>query len=92
MKLESWCNLEREDILYLLFKRREHQEKKYGDGSTRWLASSDRKYVILGEEVGEVGRAILENNPENLVDELLDVLATSFAWLESLEVTDVKTS
>lgn len=45
---------------------------------------SDYKIAtILMEEVGEIARAIIENDNENLVDEIFDVLQVCVAWLES---------
>ena len=42
------------------------------------------KYVILGEEVGEIARAMQDGDKENLIEELSQVGALSVAWLESL--------
>jgi len=40
----------------------------------------ERTYVWLVQEVGELGRAILKGDQENLMEEIADV----FAWLASL--------
>jgi NTP pyrophosphatase (non-canonical NTP hydrolase) len=50
-----------------------------------WLKDPDHGYVILGEEFGEVGRAILEHDYENLEDELYDVAQVATAWAEAFE-------
>lgn len=48
-------------------------------------------YVILGEEVGEVGRAIFErargsiDGYRELRDELIQVAAVAVAWVEALD-------
>lgn len=62
-------------------------ERKWQDarwGSQRML--SDFKWVcILGEEVGEVHRAILEQDIKNLQQELVQVAAVAVCWLEALQ-------
>jgi len=40
----------------------------------------EKTYVWLVQEVGELGRAILKGDRENLLEEIADV----FAWLASL--------
>jgi NTP pyrophosphatase (non-canonical NTP hydrolase) len=55
----------------------------YGD------CSSDRvddtvKVAVLLEEAGEVARAVLTQNHENLRAELVQVAAVALAWLEGL--------
>ncbi len=40
----------------------------------------ERTYMWLVEEIGELGRAILKNNVENIKEEVADVIA----WLASL--------
>ena len=62
---------------------REH-EHGYGD------CSSDRvtepiKAAVLGEEYGEVCRALLDGDAEGLRNELVQVAAVAVAWLEGLE-------
>jgi len=41
-------------------------------------------YLILGEEFGEVGKAVLEND-ENLREELIQVAAVAIQWIEMLD-------
>lgn len=45
------------------------------------------KLGVLGEEFGEVARAVLDRNHPNLVAELVQVAAVAVAWLE-LEMSD----
>ena len=45
-----------------------------------WLA-------ILGEEVGEVNRAVVENDRANYRHELIQVAATAIAAVEALDLT-----
>lgn len=77
--------MNRFQILGHIIKRRLEQQEKFPEehDGLKWKESDDRKYVILGEEVGEIARAMLENDPENLFDELIDVAALCFAWMES---------
>jgi NTP pyrophosphatase (non-canonical NTP hydrolase) len=42
------------------------------------------KVTVLLEEVGEVARAVLEGDRDNLRDELVQVAAVAWAWLEAL--------
>ena len=45
---------------------------------------SESKFLILGEAVGEVARAVPEQDLANLKEELIQVAAVCVAWLESL--------
>jgi NTP pyrophosphatase (non-canonical NTP hydrolase) len=72
------------EVIELVKEERELQDNKWGRGNgILWSSSSAAKLTVLAEEFGEVARAILEVDPENLRDELIDVAATCFAWLES---------
>jgi hypothetical protein len=42
------------------------------------------KLAVLLEEVGEVSRALLDNDPDNLATELIQVAAVAVAWLEGI--------
>lgn len=44
--------------------------------------SDSERFVVLSEEIGEVARAIQENNETNLKEELTQVAALACAWLE----------
>lgn len=51
--------------------------------------SHERRYAILGEEVGEVGEAVLDLNDredgvEHLETELIQVAAVAVAWIEGM--------
>ena len=56
----------------------------FGDCSSRTL-KPEVKALVLGEEVGEVNRAVLEKDTANLKVELVQVAAVAVAWLESLD-------
>lgn len=44
------------------------------------------RYVVLGEEFGEVARAMLDANPDaDLRDELVQVAAVAVAWAEAID-------
>ena len=47
---------------------------------------SDRRFLILGEEVGEISRAILENDEDNMVSEIVQVGAVAANWLKAFNV------
>lgn len=65
---------------------REAMDKRWGTGSIDKMAVEKPYLVvaILTEEVGEVARACLEKDGDNLKAELLDVLQICTAWLEAL--------
>jgi hypothetical protein len=42
------------------------------------------KAIVLGEECGEVARAVLERDDDALIRELVQVAAVCVAWLEAL--------
>ena len=65
-----------------IIAERKHQDKKFGPA--RKLGQLKRN-AILGEEVGEVARAILERDKENLREELVQVAACCVAWLEEID-------
>ena len=70
-----------EDILELVKDERGRQDEKWGEqnhSKFKWLA-------ILGEEVGEANKAVLENDLQNTKEELIQIAATAIAFLESLE-------
>lgn len=43
------------------------------------------KLAVLHEECGEVARALLEQDPEQLATELVQVAAVAVAWLEGMQ-------
>lgn len=74
------------EILEDVKRERERQDRKWGvqnHSDEYWLA-------ILAEEFGEVARAFLDKNPENLKEELLQVAAVAVVWLECIERHEVK--
>jgi NTP pyrophosphatase (non-canonical NTP hydrolase) len=64
------------------------QECKIQTGKIPWDCADpnvdhDRKLAVLVEEVGEVGRALIEG--DGLRAELVQVAAVAVAWIESLD-------
>ncbi len=41
--------------------------------------------LVLGEEFGEVCRAVLEGDEANLREELIQVAAVAVAWVEAID-------
>ena len=59
-----------------------------------YALSSAEKYLVLGEEVGEVGTAILnarglatDTKVHNVRSELIQVAAVVFAWIKGLDAS-----
>lgn len=74
-------NMKQSQILNLIKKERERQDKKWGiqnHNIFKWLA-------ILGEEVGEANKSALENNYQEVISELVQIGAVTVAMIESLE-------
>ena len=71
----------KEHIFDLIYQERMRQDNIWG-----WprQLSDLLWYCILGEEVGEVARAILEDDRENLKEELVQVAAVCVAHLETI--------
>lgn len=82
----------KKSVLDYIDREIESQDQKWG--ADRILEPS-LWYLILGEEVGEVSRAILEHDPENYLDELVDVAAVAISaigsYLRAKETQNAKT-
>lgn len=68
-------------VLQEVYVERQSQENKWGEQNhhpLKWLA-------LLGEEVGEVNRAVLEDDRHNYREELLQVAAVAAAMVESFD-------
>ena len=73
--------MNKHEILEYIVKERVKQDNKWGEQNHdiyKWLA-------ILGEEVGEVNKAALENNYDEIISELIQIGAVAVAMIESLE-------
>jgi NTP pyrophosphatase (non-canonical NTP hydrolase) len=70
-----------DQILHAIVKERHNQDEKWGIQQH----SHGVWYIILGEEVGEVARSILENDSQERVrEELIQCAAVCVAWLEDM--------
>jgi NTP pyrophosphatase (non-canonical NTP hydrolase) len=67
-----------EKVLKLIAEERERQDKKWGEQNHK----PDRWAVILGEEYGEVCRAIFEETSSQYLAELVQVAAVAAAAAE----------
>lgn len=77
--------MKQEEIFQRTAIERMKSDEKWGTQSIPNGTHSDYALVtILLEEVGEVARAVLERDEENLRDELFDVMQVATAWLEAL--------
>ncbi len=73
--------MKKEEIIQLILEERKKQDKKWGEQNHaiyKWLA-------ILGEEVGEVNKAALEDDYYEIINELVQIGAVTVAIIESLE-------
>ena len=78
------ANLIQDAIFHHIVNRREQQDLKWGvqdHDNPYWLG-------IMVEEIGEAAKAVIEFDLDNLRDELIDVAAVIFAWLECIERRD----
>lgn len=80
------------DALWSVIEERHRQDAKFGwVGTPGSLLPGDddwAKFAVLGEEVGEVARALIERSfgndtTEHLEEELIQVAAVAVAWVES---------
>ena len=84
--------MRRADAFALVYAERERQHAKWSGGHA-WGAgdcSSEAvpepvKATVLLKEVGEVARAVLERDVDQLRTELVQVAAVAVAWLEGLD-------
>tara|TARA_B100000902_G_C26876316_1_gene700327 strand:- start:82 stop:318 length:237 start_codon:yes stop_codon:yes gene_type:complete len=73
--------MEKKDVIKLILEERLKQDSKWGEQNHnvyKWLA-------ILGEEVGEVNKAVLDDNYDEIITELIQIGAVTVAMIESLE-------
>jgi len=70
-----------EYIVKRILDERATQDEKWG---TSRVLSHLMWNAILGEEIGEAAKAVVEGSPE-LVNELIQSAAVIFAWLEQID-------
>lgn len=73
-----------DEAYHAIYEERNRQDEMFGEHAGFDKQTADRSVVILAEEFGEVARAVYECDPENLVEELVQVAAVCVAWLETL--------
>lgn len=78
-------NNERMMILHKIDKERMRQDLRFGRITKRMLETI---LPVLVEEVGEVGKALLNNDFDNLEVELVQVAAVCVKWLEIILLKD----
>ena len=73
--------MKKSEIIEFFLNERIKQDSKWGEQNHdifKWLA-------ILGEEVGEINKAALENKYDEIINELIQTGAVVIAMIESLE-------
>lgn len=79
-------------IWQAILEERERQAVQWGE--PHWWGVGDCsspnvaapvKVAVLAEELGEVARALLDNDPDGLRRELIQVAAVAVAWLEAVD-------
>ena len=71
---------DRTSIHDAIFNEELHQEEKWGEqnhNNYKWLA-------ILIEEIGEISKAMLENDHSNIEKEIIQSAAVCVTWLDCL--------
>ena len=71
----------RADVLEAVLAERERQDVMYGDQSQH---TDEWWCVIAAEENGEVARAILEHDADQMYNEIIQCCAVYFAWAEAI--------
>ena len=73
-----------------VLRERQRQDRLKAEGKFAYTCadeecSDELCAVVLGEEFGEVCRAVCDKNPRNLREELVQVAAGAVAWIEKLD-------
>lgn len=72
-------------VLYEVAAERLRQDEKWERSPGYWPGDLSEKLAVLGEEHGEVCRAVIEREGnERLREELIQVAAVAVAWAETL--------
>lgn len=77
-----------DQILQAIFDERQRQKAKWGHMERRVENPTSCPFWkgnVLGEEMGEVNKAVVEEDKEATRKELIHVAAVAVAWLESIE-------
>lgn len=99
MKTQRTTEVHMQRVIDAVIAERERQDRKFGwIGSDATILPGDddwQKYAVLGEEFGEVGRALLEraigkDTTEHVEEELIQCAAVCVAWVEAAREKRVK--
>lgn len=82
----------RDEIWRAVLAERERQAAKWANTHTWGMGDCSSgdvpaavKAAVLSEECGEVSRAVLDRDTDNLKTELVQVAAVAVAWLEGID-------
>lgn len=75
--------MDRSKIFDLVVEERHFQNNKWQRGDYEWVAPLYEKLGILTEELGEVATGVNDKDLDNVLHELVQVMATACAWIES---------
>lgn len=78
------------EVLKRVVAERDAQDFKWSREPGHWPLDDGMKLAVLGEEYGEVARAILEHDLEQLERELVQLVAVGVCWLEVLEASRIE--
>lgn len=81
------AKLNRQTIFQMIAEERARQDAKFYRKSGEWPSADGIKALVLQEETGEIARAILEHDRQNLLEELVQTAAVCVAWLETLDAS-----
>jgi NTP pyrophosphatase (non-canonical NTP hydrolase) len=76
----------REAIISDIMAERDRQDQKWGRQAGFWDNHDMVKLTVVTEEVGEIARAILNSDPKNLHEEIIQTMAVLMAWAETIQM------
>ena len=76
------------EIFREVVDERLRQNAKWGDRNNDPDADDNFWLKVLGEEFGEVCKTMLDNDPDELRKELIQVTAVAVAWLEKIATNE----
>jgi len=78
----------RDTIIIKIVTERNRQDAKWGRYAGLWDDSDQLKLTVVMEEIGEIAKAILEDDSINLYEEIIQSMAVLMAWAEVIEHGD----
>ena len=73
--------MDRAEAFALVESELNHQRLKWNRQDGDWPSDPGKKFLILGEEVGEIANSVLEGDLDNVQTELAQVAAVCISWL-----------